>query len=284
MHQTNIPRRTILWQKCAHVHISVTTWCILGYGTSAMWDLCNKSITTASIIAPTFHTVPRPSCVASLPNLHRAVASLLPLYAVMTHEHRVDFIKSYAELATGNETQNSPSASLLVSWKRLIRLWRHQYCHIWKLRLWRHPNYYSLDTNMTWMTKQLGHSERLADLTHHGFVCETDKCLGTRHRFDTSVIVGHVCVSSRTNEPCGYGLVHSKSNHRNVIHEACKSWKPGVCMVSIMKHKPEDFRWVCTYPDIRQDCTGCASAVIWNRLIQVSLYDTFPGTNGGIVP
>ena len=130
---------------------------------------------------------------------------------------------------------------------------------------------------MTWMTKQLGHSERLADLTHHGFVCETDKCLGTRHRFDTSVIVGHVCVSSRTNEPCGYGLVHSKSNHRNVIHEACKSWKPGVCMVSIMKHKPEDFRWVCTYPDIRQDCTGCASAVIWNRLIQVSLYDTFSG-------
>ena len=27
-----------------HVHISVTIWCIVGYGTGALWDLCNRSI------------------------------------------------------------------------------------------------------------------------------------------------------------------------------------------------------------------------------------------------
>ena len=28
----------------AHVHISVTKWCIAGYGTGALWDLCNMSL------------------------------------------------------------------------------------------------------------------------------------------------------------------------------------------------------------------------------------------------
>ena len=27
---------------CARVHISVTTWCILGYETGAFWDLLNS--------------------------------------------------------------------------------------------------------------------------------------------------------------------------------------------------------------------------------------------------
>ena len=31
MHHANIPQCTILQQKCAHVHISVTKWCIVGY-------------------------------------------------------------------------------------------------------------------------------------------------------------------------------------------------------------------------------------------------------------
>ena len=30
--------------KC--VHISVTKWCIVGYGTGASWDLCSRSIKT----------------------------------------------------------------------------------------------------------------------------------------------------------------------------------------------------------------------------------------------
>ena len=29
---------------CTYVHISVTKWCIVGYGTGAWWDLCPRSI------------------------------------------------------------------------------------------------------------------------------------------------------------------------------------------------------------------------------------------------
>ena len=29
-------------EMCTHVHISVTKWCIMGYGTGALWDLCAK--------------------------------------------------------------------------------------------------------------------------------------------------------------------------------------------------------------------------------------------------
>ena len=31
-------------EMCTHVHISVTKWCIVGYETDALWDLCNRSI------------------------------------------------------------------------------------------------------------------------------------------------------------------------------------------------------------------------------------------------
>ena len=31
-------------EMCTHVHISVTTWCIEGYGTDALWHLCNRSM------------------------------------------------------------------------------------------------------------------------------------------------------------------------------------------------------------------------------------------------
>ena len=31
-------------EMCTHVHISVTNWCIVGYGTGALLDLCNRSI------------------------------------------------------------------------------------------------------------------------------------------------------------------------------------------------------------------------------------------------
>ena len=30
-----------------HVQISVTKWCIVGYGTGALWDMCNRSIADA---------------------------------------------------------------------------------------------------------------------------------------------------------------------------------------------------------------------------------------------
>ena len=35
---------------CTHMHIAVTKWCIVGYGTSALWDLCNRSITMLHVI------------------------------------------------------------------------------------------------------------------------------------------------------------------------------------------------------------------------------------------
>ena len=31
-------------EMCTRVHISVTKWCIVGYWTNALWDLCDKSI------------------------------------------------------------------------------------------------------------------------------------------------------------------------------------------------------------------------------------------------
>ena len=33
-----------LAEMCTHMHISVTKWCIVGYGTGALWDLRNWSI------------------------------------------------------------------------------------------------------------------------------------------------------------------------------------------------------------------------------------------------
>ena len=40
-----------LSEVCTHVHISVTKWCIVGYGTGALLDLCNLSywVFTASV-------------------------------------------------------------------------------------------------------------------------------------------------------------------------------------------------------------------------------------------
>ena len=34
-------------EMCTRVHISVTKWCIVGYGTGALWDVCNRSIITS---------------------------------------------------------------------------------------------------------------------------------------------------------------------------------------------------------------------------------------------
>ena len=31
-------------EMCTHVHISVTKWCIVGYGTSAFWDFYNRAV------------------------------------------------------------------------------------------------------------------------------------------------------------------------------------------------------------------------------------------------
>ena len=31
-------------EMCTHVHISVTKWCIVGYGNGVLWDLCKRSI------------------------------------------------------------------------------------------------------------------------------------------------------------------------------------------------------------------------------------------------
>ena len=31
-------------EMCTHVHISVTKWCIVGYGSGTCWDLCDRSI------------------------------------------------------------------------------------------------------------------------------------------------------------------------------------------------------------------------------------------------
>ena len=38
---------------CTHVHNSVTKWCIVGYGTGALWDLCNRFIFLHSGRRPT---------------------------------------------------------------------------------------------------------------------------------------------------------------------------------------------------------------------------------------
>ena len=38
---SNIPQCTILSQKYAHIHISVTKWGIVGYVTGELWHLCN---------------------------------------------------------------------------------------------------------------------------------------------------------------------------------------------------------------------------------------------------
>ena len=49
MHHCHIPQCTILWQKCACVHISVTKWCIVGYLSNALWDLWDRSVPTVRL-------------------------------------------------------------------------------------------------------------------------------------------------------------------------------------------------------------------------------------------
>ena len=50
MHQTSIHNASFVTEMCTHGHISVTKWCIVGYGANALWDLYNNSIdaTTAT--------------------------------------------------------------------------------------------------------------------------------------------------------------------------------------------------------------------------------------------
>ena len=46
-HNAPVPYPTkhhFVTELCTHVHISVTQRCIVGYATSALWDLCSKSI------------------------------------------------------------------------------------------------------------------------------------------------------------------------------------------------------------------------------------------------
>ena len=38
-------------EMCTHMHISVTKWCIVGYGTGALWDLSDRSIQTTNPVA-----------------------------------------------------------------------------------------------------------------------------------------------------------------------------------------------------------------------------------------
>ena len=42
MHLSHIPQYNHSEQKCAHF---CSQWCIVGYGTGALWDLCNSSLT-----------------------------------------------------------------------------------------------------------------------------------------------------------------------------------------------------------------------------------------------
>ena len=36
-------------EMCVRVHIFVTKWCIVGYGTGALWKLCNRSVSHSSV-------------------------------------------------------------------------------------------------------------------------------------------------------------------------------------------------------------------------------------------
>ena len=40
----NLGMHHFVTEMCAHGHISVTKWCMVGYGTGALWDLCNMPI------------------------------------------------------------------------------------------------------------------------------------------------------------------------------------------------------------------------------------------------
>ena len=37
-------------ERCTHVQLSVTKWCIVGYGTGALWDLCKMYINRYQVI------------------------------------------------------------------------------------------------------------------------------------------------------------------------------------------------------------------------------------------
>ena len=41
--------RHFVTEMCTHVHIYVTKECIVGYGTGALWDLCNRSHVAAGL-------------------------------------------------------------------------------------------------------------------------------------------------------------------------------------------------------------------------------------------
>ena len=60
---------------CTLVHISVTKWCIVGYGTEALWNLCGRSVgyQSSSLVVRT--TCPIDTHAQAVMNLY-----LLPLY------------------------------------------------------------------------------------------------------------------------------------------------------------------------------------------------------------
>ena len=48
-------RQNFVTEISARVHISVTKWCIMGYGFDALWDLCHRSIAKVKLMMRRWH-------------------------------------------------------------------------------------------------------------------------------------------------------------------------------------------------------------------------------------
>ena len=66
----------LVTEMCTRVHISVTTWCIVGYSTGASWDLFNKSIAILSLLGAFIHIGHYLSMMKYTPDLHAGLWSI----------------------------------------------------------------------------------------------------------------------------------------------------------------------------------------------------------------
>ena len=54
-HDTYPTMHHFVTEMCTHVHISVTKWCIVGYETVALWNLCNRLIGPLETSLKSYH-------------------------------------------------------------------------------------------------------------------------------------------------------------------------------------------------------------------------------------
>ena len=96
-------------EMCTHVHISVTKWCIPGYGTGVCWDLCDRPIAVRSRgIMQTWSVVWPGNCFMPPDTMMLAFELVLYLMRAITSTFGIRVIfKGYTEMDISRKIMQS---------------------------------------------------------------------------------------------------------------------------------------------------------------------------------